>query len=222
MFLKVYTHPSKAAASALLGKTLGEALHPAGVKQRALIKEDEIERIGDEVLIDRLASSNRDDVRWGATQLRLRHLPRGVYRSLMLTENQRNSTGYTYKQEWLRRQGVVNPLARQEIEAELARQIGVSPRQVMVYCPPKAPGYQEVDHWVTHKRGSSPARQEGGMGFEVPQRHLALWEFWVFVADVPDGGKRSRLAEIAQNRFGMPNIIDMDQLQGRPFRTSHP
>lgn len=216
LFLKVYTHSTKAAASALLGKGLAEEMTPIK-SSRKQIRQEDIEWMSDDVLIHRLAASARPIPKRAAAQLMYRNLPQGVYRGLMLGEPERDERNYRNRLAWLDSKGIATWEKRREVEIELARQVGIEPYQVIIYCPPKAPGYQQVEHWVTLTKGTSPPQQGSAFGGEIARRHLGLWELWVFAVDVNDPTQRSRLADVAQDRFGMDNMIKVDRLQGRLF-----
>lgn len=215
MFLKVYTHPTKAAASALLGKILASVMaQPTGRRQ---MREEDIEWMGDEVLLDRLCNIARGSAKAGAKCLQSRQLPKAVYRGIMLGETERDEASYSNRRLWLAERGLVKAQERETVEGELASVVGLDSHQVIVYCPQRAPGHQQVEHWVTTARNESSPRQGSAFGAEFARRHLGLWEFWVFVVGVEDERKRTNLADVAQDRFGMPNMIDIDRLQGRLF-----
>ena len=215
MFLKVYTHPTKAAASALLGKVLASVMaHPTARRQ---MREEDIEWMGDEVLLDRLRIVAKGPAKAAADRLYHRKLPKAVYRGIMLGETERDEVSYNNRRLWLAERGLVKATERQEVEAILASLAGLDAHQVIVYCPQKAPGHQQVEHWVTTTRNESSPRQGSTFGAEFARRHLGLWEFWVFVVGIDDERKRTNLADVAQDRFGMQNMIDTDRLQGRLF-----
>ncbi len=214
MYLKVYTHPAKIAASALLGKAMFEAMGPRTGGGLPL-KEEAIEWMGDSTLLDRLSSSKREVVRSCAKQIMFRRFPRGVYRGLLLAEGHRDEESYRNRRAWLQQLGATTPEGRAELERELASDARLHPRQVIVYCPVNAPGYQQAEHWVSER--GVPTNRADGLGEEIARRHLGLWELWVFLADVEDKAMHNRVADLAQYRFGMPNMIQDDRLQGRLF-----
>lgn len=218
MFLKVYADPTKIAASALLAKGLTEAIFPSS-GGRGQIREEHLEELGmgDDVLLERMRQSRKDVVRWAAEQILRRRLPTGVYRAELLSQARRDARHYEDQRNELRERGLFDPRQRAELEVDLARAAKLDPRQVMIYCPPKAPGYQRVEHWVASASNASPTRQPPDAGAEIKSRHLGLWELWVFVSGVDDGNRREAVADIAQDRFGFPNLISVDRRQGRLF-----
>ena len=215
MFLKVYTHPTKAAASALLGKVLASVM--TQTTGRRQMREEDIEWMGDEVLVDRLRYIAKGPAKVAADRLYNRRLPKAVYRGIMLGETERDEASYSNRRLWLAERGLVKAQERQVVEGDLASLAGLEPHHVIVYCPQKAPGHQQVEHWVTTTRNESSPRQGSTFGTEFARRHLGLWEFWVFVVGVDDERRRTNVADVAQDRFGMPNMIDTDRLQGRLF-----
>jgi HD superfamily phosphohydrolase len=218
MFLKVYADPTKIAASALLAKGLTEAIYPAS-GGRGQIREEHLEElgVGDDVVLERMRQSKKDIVSWASQQILQRHLPRSVYRAELLGPAHREARHYEDLQNELKGKGLFDPRQRAVIEMEIARAAKLEARQVMVYCPHKAPGYQRVDLWVANASDESPARQPPSAGSEIKSRHLGLWELWVFVANVNDEQRRNAVADVAQQRFGFPNRISIDRRQGRLF-----
>lgn len=212
LFLKVYTNKVKNAASALLAKALSRAIEP----KRGKLKEEHIEWLGDETLIDRLRSSGNDEVSRCAEQIHRRHLPQPVYRGFLLEKDRQHEGGYEDRQSWYRREGLGTPEGRAELEVAIARHAKVEPIQVMIHCPQKAPGHQRVSHLVAgSSRSGVPSQLSSGA--DIAAKHLALWELWVYVADIADGPTRGLVASTAQTRFGMPNVIDVDPRDDRLF-----
>ncbi|MFD7678469.1 protein kinase [Streptomyces sp. NPDC060187] len=216
MFLKVYTHSVKTAASALLGKALYRAIKRGSLRGSQLLREEQFDWFGDETLLDRLCNFSIPTVSRAANQIRVRDLPHGVYRAEMLGNQSRNAQAYADRQQWLADQGLTDPRSRAEVEQELAEAAKLDESQVIVYCPPKAPGYRQVEHWVVEDDDRSRSKQVQRVDLgDVGREHLGLWELWVFAANVDDEKKRQRLAAFAQDRFGMANMINVNRRQGR-------
>ncbi|NUP50810.1 MAG: protein kinase [Catenulispora sp.] len=217
MFLKVYANESKIAISALLAKGLSEAIIPS--TGRSTIREENLEQLGvsDDVILDRMKQSKRPVVKWAADKIIQRKLPRGVYRAVLVEKPNRTDHNYRDQQIRLSELGLFDPRRRAVLEAALARSAQLEPHQVMIYCPEHAPGYSKVEYWVTQTRDASPTLQEPSFGSQVKGRHLGLWELWVFVADSPNSRAEVTVAGAAQDRFGYPNLIGFDRLQGRHF-----
>lgn len=212
MFLKVYAHRTKIAVSALLAKGLTEALYPSG-GARPLFREENFDElgVGDAVVLDRMRQSKKAAVKLAADQIVSRRIPVGVYRAELLKRENRTVDKYLDRQYSLKGKGLFDPRSRATIEAEIAKKAGLNANQVMIYCPPRAPGYKRVEHWVSNARDVSPTRQEPASGLEVAARHLGLWELWVFVTrGVEDRAKRI-VMDFAQTEFGYSNMIDADR-----------
>lgn len=221
LFLKVYADRTKIALSALLAKGLTELFFPAS-GGRGVMREEHLEElgVGDDVLLDRMRQSKRSVAKWAAERILRGQLPTGVYRADLIPERRGDTPIfdiYDNARNELRDKGLFEPRSRAALEAEIAAAARLEPHQVMIYCPPKAPGYQRVDHWVASATDASPARQAPGFGFDVRMGHLRLWELWVFVANVDDPNKEDVVADIAQERFGFANGIGRDRRQGRLF-----
>lgn len=86
---------------------------------------------------------------------------------------------------------------------------GISADQIIVYCTPKAPGYQRIEHWVKESPDSRPSRHGESVSEQIAQKHLGLWELWVFYAGEKDEGRRLAVADVAQDLFGMRNMISV-------------
>jgi HD superfamily phosphohydrolase len=216
MFLKVYAHRTKIAASALLAKGLAEAMYPSKTT-RPLFREENLEElgVGDTVVLDRMRQSRKAAVKLAADQLVRRKLPTGVYRAVLLDKEAR--TEHEYLDRWHRLEvaGLFDPRTRASTEAEIAREAKLDASQVMVYCPSVAPGYKRVEHWVLSARDASPIREEYRFGLQVAKRHLGLWELWVFVSHGVEDRAKGIVMDHAQGKFGFPNMIDTDRRQGK-------
>jgi HD superfamily phosphohydrolase/predicted Ser/Thr protein kinase len=213
MFLKVYTHGRKAAASALLGKAIGAAVYPHARTQD--FGEDEYEWMADDVVIDRLRRSQKQAVRVSAERLARRQLPRLVYRAWLLGETDRTEEQYHARREHLRAAGLFDPERRRAIEAELARSARIGPQDVYVYCPGKAPGYQRVRHVISRRPGASALVDSvADPYYGIRRKHLGLWEIIVCSSDA-DRGSDGALAAEARDRFGFENQVASDTRSGR-------
>lgn len=214
MFLKVYTHPRKAAASALLGNALSGALRPA--RGNPEITERELEDLGDESFLYRLAESRRKGVATLARALRRRQLPAGAYRAALLLSEDPTVTEYENRQTALREAGMFDPDGRAAVERELARHAGIPAWRVAVYCPLKAPGYQKASLRVSSAPGASTTLDQAARPLHlIQQRHLRLWERWVFV--LGDAEQTAQVGLAAEHLWGVPNQITIDRRQNRLF-----
>jgi HD superfamily phosphohydrolase len=215
LFLKIYCHKRKNAASALLDKALSSALWRG--KSSPELLEPKYEWLSDGVVIDRLVRSSRKSVRTPAQRLARRQLPPGVYRAQLLDERYRTNRSYEDRQHELEKQGLFDPPGRLALAANLGKAAKVAADDVLIYCPPKAPGYQRVRHWLSREPGNEEKADDVDSVFrEIRTRHLGLWEIWVFCASgsVSDG---ESLAGAAQEMFGFTNQIDINPRSDRLF-----
>jgi HD superfamily phosphohydrolase len=215
LFLKVYVHPRKAAASALLGKALAAALYPP--RGRAELAESEIERMGDVTLLDRLRASKKHAVSAPVERLWQRSLPRGIYRAQLLAEHDRTDSQYQTRRGAIEALGIFDPKRRQELEQELARAAGLTADEVFVYCPPRAPGHSRIEHWTETRPGDAHVIDAvSGPYHRIREKHLGLWELWVFSTG-SDSTTLGRLAGEARDRFGFENLIALDRREDTLF-----
>jgi HD superfamily phosphohydrolase len=210
LFLKVYTNRSKSAASVLLDRALTAAIHPAEGKPQ--LTEEALERHNDDSLLWYLCGHEWDTIRAPADRLRRRKLPRGAYRGVLVSDPA-DPHAQARRDRDLMKWKLLKPLERRAREAEIADAARVDAGQVMIHCPARAPGYRLVDYWVSPSSTAEP--QEGKSLTELQQKHLGLWELWVFVDPDLSNAQRAAVARESQRRFGMANVIDVHHQEGR-------
>jgi len=216
MFLKVYTHPTKIAASALLGKALAAAMGiPSSRGSKADFTEEEYEWFADAEVLSRLRASRKAVPRELGDELRRGVLPRPVYRAQLLGDTNLNRDAYAARLRVLREGGYLEPGRRAELEAELARQVGLDPAEVVLYCPATAPGLQEVKHGVLRPgRPASALDPASPLLLNMDAKHLRLWGLWAFTRS-EDHNLGAELARVVEDRLGLPNLIDQNRRDGR-------
>ena len=218
LFLKAYTHRTKAKASAMLGKALALGIYGG---QEPIISEEEIEWHTDDTLLYFLETARRKRTREIAVALRRRALPIAVFRSHLLSESQRDMESYTALCQDLRvnrsQFGLCNPIDRLQVESELVRGIsGLDSDQVIVYTTPTAPGLKRTQaHRVVERVGKAPTQGTSAWFNRLRERHMGLWDLWVFVDPDATESQRSLVAGAAGDRFGFPNIIEDHPRQDR-------
>lgn len=213
LFLKVYTNKTKTAASALLGKALVAALHPPG-RGKAEFSEREYEWFADHEVMSRLMASRKGVPAALSRELRQGQLPRGVYRAQLLGEGSRHGQAYENRLAVLREEGFTDPKQRPELESELARSVGGEPADVIVYCPTRAPGYARVQHMVAKEPNRIATLDRAGEAYSrLEQRHLGLWELWVFTRSASRDSD-SGLAGAVEERLGIQNLISQNRRDG--------
>ncbi len=216
LFLKVYCHKRKNAASAVLDKALSAAIWGRR-SAKPMLSEEEYEWLADDVVLDRLQQSTRRSVKRAATRLGRRELPRGVYRAQLLGESARTDQQYEDRRHELDKLGLFSPPERAKLSARLAKSAKVDADDVFVYCPPKAPGYKRVKHWLSRQPGQEERADDVDSAFrDIKGRHLGLWEMWVFCSD-EERARRDAVAAEAQDLFGFSNRIAINPRRDRLF-----
>lgn len=216
MFMKVYCHKRKNAASALLDKALSTAISAGRGGSDPAMTEEDYERLTDEVVLARLADAGRLAAKRPAIRLRDRELPRGVYRAQLLPKSARDDAQYASRRHHLEGLGLFSPAGRLGLIKLLAKNAKVSHEEIFLYCPTKAPGYQKVKHWLSREPGDEQKADDIEPAFhEIKSRHLGLWELWVFCDG--EGEDPSKVAAAADELFGFPNRIAINPRSDRLF-----
>ncbi len=166
LFMKVYTHPAKTAAGCMVGKALWEAVSQQ--KDRRF-DERRVERMGDDELIYSLRDSGKAVPKRLCLGLLERDLYKPAFRSRALESQHCDLKHYEVRQAKFAKLGLFDPAKRASAEATIARQAGLKPPEVIVYCPRKAPGLQRVRQYVETK----PDREE--LRDEAHDPHLRIY-----------------------------------------------
>ena len=203
MFMKVYSHPVKTAAGAMLGK----ALVLASEASPHLFDEPSIELLGDEQLIDRLDMHGPEGTKRLVAFYRDRKLYRPAFRGEMMQDAKPTFSNYRERQAKYSRLGLFDPAKRLELEREIAGEGGVDADDIVLYAAPKAPGAKSVSQRVQQARGDMTVRDGVySRHQDIFERHLALWSLYLFVrADLPPEGKE-RLAHVMNRRFSLKDL----------------
>ncbi len=213
LFLKVYTHPAKTAAGAMLGKAI---LETEGGKNSEF-SEEKLEWMGDEILLGRLASSKRAGPKRIAEQILNRRLYKPAFRAQVLDPNQRHQNEFTMREASYQGKGLFDPRARSAIEEQLARSAGLDPLDVVVYCS-RPPGLQKVRQYVESKPGDTVLRDELFKPYlNTYELHLGLWTVYVFSSARSDTSEFDALGEASEGVFGLENQAQMSRRQGVLF-----
>lgn len=210
LFLKVYNHPAKLVAGAMLGKAVFGAMSG----RRSAIEERAIEWMGDYELLVKLENGPGP---WSmlAKMIRHRQLYQPVFRASALEIGQLDVASYEHKLHQWNRAGFFNPGQKDLIEKELAKQAGVDPYHLIIYCPPTAPGAQRVSQYVETETGREYRGEGHGPHFEMFKSHLALWRPYVFVHPDTSENQRQVISEGASDKFGLTNQLHYDRRQFR-------
>ena len=213
LFLKVYTHPAKVAAGAMLGKALAEAIYRG---KNSDIDEPTLEWMGDTELLLLMRDSRRRLCSNLSKMLMQRNLYVPAYRASALSREERSIDKYLARAEQFREKGVLSPQSRMDIERDLAKRSRLKPPEVIVYCPESPPGIQKVRQYVEEFPGATVVRDELTY-HDVRERHLGLWKVYVFGAPSLEKKALQRLGEVAEEFFGPKNELETDRQQTRLF-----
>lgn len=193
---RVYFHHAKVSSGALISKLVERAV------KGGLVVED-LYRLGDEGLLNLLGDryAPRDAVLGRLLgDLRARRLPKRAY---VLTRRVGDAL-----QEDLIARFHRDPAQREGLEAELERDLGLEPGEVIIYCPARGMAQKEARVRVEVGDGEvvSLADLELREVEDLLEKHQDLWKFYVFVSARHDAA-RARLAALCEERFGVPSEL---------------
>jgi uncharacterized protein len=210
LFMKVYSHPVKTAAGAMLGKALGLASETSP----HLFDEASIESLGDEQLIDRLEAFGPEETKRLVAFYRDRKLYRPAFRGEIMQDAKPTVPNYRERQAKFKRLGLFDPARRLDLEREIAAENGVDANDIILYASPKAPGAKTVSQKVERIRGDMTVRDGVyARHQDIFERHLALWSLFLFVrADLPAEDK-ARLAHSMNRRFNLKDLARSEHKQ---------
>lgn len=214
LFLKVYTHPAKTAAGAMLGKAV---IHATAGKKPEFGEED-LEWMGDDALLVRLAESRRGACKAMAERLLFRDLFKTAFRAPALEPEQRHHEQYTMRLEKFQKAHLLDPEGRATAEQELAKAAGIDATEIALYCS-GPPGLQKIEQYVEQKPGAAELRDEVHRPYlRTFERHLGLWNVFVFTSVDSASPAFSKLGEAAERTFGgLRNQVSMSRRQGVLF-----
>lgn len=212
LFLKVYTHPAKVVAGAMLGKALEE---PWASGDR-FFGEGEVEKMSDVELLMRLRESKRSLSSSLAKRLIDRKLYQTAFRSRALRGSGTDMASYAARQAIFKAQDLDKPIGKKQLEEILAKKAGLKAEDVVVYVSPKAPGLQKVTQHVEDPQGSQVL--DDVIRYQnIVAKHLKLWSVYVFASDMIEPRRVDRLGKAAETHFSLNNEIKMDRRQGVLF-----
>lgn len=218
LFLKAYTHKTKLKASALLAKALGICL----LEGKPIITENAIERMtSDEKLFMFLQSTRRDRAARLIDKLDRRELPAAAFRASFMNEVVRTGNDFNERYNEARQQlsqKLPDMKSRIALEERLAKAAGIPADDVFLYIPPAAPGIKRTQsHRFLVDAKGQPLTAGDEWFRRLRQKHLSLWELWVFVDPSVDQNARSRLSDEVENEFQIQNQIAEHVRQRRLF-----
>lgn len=214
LFMKVYSHPVKTAAGAMLGKALAQANSDS---KKLEIAEDELEGASDVELLLRLRASRKRGVRELIEAILQRRLFKLCYRGDAAVGDGGVEEVYRTRQQIFSEKGLFVPASREALEEELAKRAKVKSSDLLLYCAPKAPGYQKLKQMYVERVEGQPRLQDDLTFARIRERHLRLWRVYAFVTPAMDGSARGRVAEACETYFGIKNEVPSQRKQGDLF-----
>jgi len=205
--MKVYTHPVKIAAGAMLGKAIME--EKSG--EAPSIDESHIEWTGDTGLLGLIGEVENPLPRQIATRLLEHDLYKPAFRATVLPPHDRTEKSYDARIMQFQQRGLVTPKGRFDAESKLAKDTRADARDVIVYCVARAPGLQKVRQYVALRPGDAELRDEVHKPHRrIVERHLGLWTVYVLYGG-KDSSVANRLGEAGQELFGLKNEARIDR-----------
>lgn len=212
LFLKVYTHPAKSAAGAMIGKSVFAAIS----EQEPKLDENLIEWMGDNQLVTFLKNHDNEISAKLAKFIEQRKLFKPTFKSGIAEKDDTiSSHKIQIRTERLKEKGLFDPKKRNELENSIAKDAKIEPTDIILYCPPNAPGLQTLNNYVETKPGQTYFRDDAhkthDMFFKL---HVGLWNIYAFVNPELNPDKKTKVGKIVSEALGMSNVIsDKYQLE---------
>jgi hypothetical protein len=196
---RVYYHPAKNAASAMVSKALELCLDGGGRR----LTERSFYAVGDEGFLRILEAGPA-----AARHLVHGFLARRLYKKAYMVA--RRSLASTEKFAAYH----LDPQRRAEAERWLARKLRVPFRSVIVYCPSSSMQLREANALFRLEAGRPPRRLENNTEVDNLRRHQEkLWKFFVFL-DPAHAPKLAEAGRLCEELFGQVN--DLPQMSAAP------
>lgn len=211
LYMKVYTHPVKITASAMLGKALSLALEK---DPKGIFAEERLEWMGDIELLLRLRDvANSRSARRIVTSIFTRELYQPIYRARMLSPENPTVDIYRHRQTSLRDKGIFEPRRRADIERHMAEKAKTDEANIIIYCAPKAPGYGKAAFRILTDQGVTGTDER--LESELLRRHSALWVAYAFAPKGLPVGAQQRLVSSLVELFERPNELPIEALAAK-------
>ncbi len=196
---RVYYHPAKNAASAMVSKALELCLNSGGRR----LSERSFYSVGDEGFLRILESGPA-----AARQLVRSFLARRLYKKAYMVARRSLTSTEKFAPYHL------DTEKRAEAERWLARKLRVPFRSVIVYCPSSSMQLREANALFRLETGAPARRLENNTEIENLKRHQEkLWKFFVFL-DPDCSARLTEAGRLCEEYFGQSN--DLPRLQSAP------
>jgi hypothetical protein len=205
LFLKVYTHPVKVAAGAMIGRAVWSLMKRGRTRG---LTEKELEWMGDNDLLAYLKASQRPLAKRLAEMVLRRTLWKPAFQARALRPTELSERQYDARRSEFDGKGLLDPDRRAQLEARIASKAKRARDEVIVYCPPNAPGLQKIRQYVATGPGTDEVREAvHEPHLRIRSAHIGLWMVFVFVP--PDLGQNDlrAVAEATEEVLGLKNDI---------------
>ncbi len=200
---RVYYHHAKVVAGAMLSRAVELCLSAGLLNQRTLYD------LGDETLLARLAGfeAKVDGLSHLLGDLRARKLYRRVYTTSLsafggpgINRDEQLALAQRYH---------FDTAHRQSAEHALAGTLGVSPADVIIYCPSPEMSLKEADVPVELEPGViKPLSALNHPDVSaLTEKHRGLWKFMVCLRR-DDAINHRHASRLAEQTFGFPNLLN--------------
>jgi uncharacterized protein len=208
LFLKVYTHPAKVAAGAMLGKAVAELMRSGEDR----LDPEDLEWMGDAELLVRLKSSPNRLCASLADRLLTRRLYKPAFRARVIESADSGQLRYSTQTENLSGLGILDPEGRHSLDRIIAAKSSIGAGDVIVYCTPAPPGLKKFRHHVESGPDNTQIRDEKHDPYHrMMMQHLPLWVVYVFLA--PNHGQKNiiKVGGVAADVLQLPNEAGVDR-----------
>jgi len=189
---RVYYHPAKNAASAMISKALELCLDPG----RQRLSERSFYCVGDEGFLRIIQSGPAT-----ARHLVEDFLCRRLYKKAFLVSRRSLASTERFAAYHL------DPEKRADAERWLSRKLKIPFRSVIVYCPSSSMQLREANARFKLAANETPRKLENNEEIEnLKKRQERLWKFFVFI-DPEHAGKLSEAKRLCEERFGQKNEL---------------
>src|SRR5260221_460819 len=210
LFMKVYNHPVKVAAGAMIGKAVLQAMTNPEHANFA----DAIVNMSDDGLLQFLKGESDFCVEM-AKRIVERRLYRPAFRGRILPDHKAKVANYEARRSDFEKMGLLSPQGRAKTEKEIAKHAGLeNSEQVIFYCAGKAPGLKKLIQRIKNAPGPIEIQDEAHeVNRSIYRAHINLWTMYVFIPPEKGQGIADHVANIVQSMFGIKNEVTEKQRQ---------
>jgi len=209
LYLKVYAHPVKVAAGAMIGKAVATMV---ANRRKNRLDESKIEWMGDGELLQFLRNSGCPLAKKLAEMVvgtGGRHVWKPAFGARVLREGERDQAHYRDRVSQLEQKAWFDLVGRANLEAKMAQKANCSADDLIFYCPGKAPGLQRIRQYVGLDPTTTELHRDEEPYRRIYEGHLKLWTVYVFVPPNSDRDTFSRVARAASEVLELQNEVDL-------------